>query len=179
MNPDPAGSKREFLGTRAYARRRKDLGLSGTCQKAVQKALQEGRIFRSCPDHRRCPKGCSSLQAGIDPDLADADWEQWTSRPPGEPTAASEGAINMALKNRKLRLELAELHQLTLRRADVEAERLRDGKATLRELMLVCRRWSGRLATMSDPREIQTLTEDEIRDALDSATRHLIRTKPR
>jgi len=172
--PEPARSPRKFLGLRAYARWRKERGLSGGTLSAVQKALSEGRIQRACKVHMRCPKGCDTLDAGIDPAIADQDWLESSVRSPDlEETPAEIRAGVELYKRRLLRLKYEREKGTLLLRADVEAERLRAGKATQEALFLMCRRVAPRLEAMGDRRQIQEFLEDEVRVALDRVGRKL------
>lgn len=170
----PAPAAQEYMGLRAYARHRDALELPGATLASVQKALRDGRIFRSCPEHPRCPSGCSSLRAGIDPTQADQDWEEWTSRPGDEETAAEVRAGLDLYKRRLLRLKYERELGNTIWRSDFEVANLRHGKAMLAALLEMCRRTAGKLATMTDPRSIQAYLEDESRHAVDQASAKLL-----
>jgi hypothetical protein len=60
------------LSQRAYARHRADLGMSGTTHRAVQKAIEDGRIAAALVRDVR------GKVLGINPEIADREWASQT-----------------------------------------------------------------------------------------------------
>ena len=82
------------LSQRAYARHRADRGLVGTTHRAVQKAIEDGRISAALV------RDGSGKVLGIDPDRADRLWAEQTT---GSANATTEQLSQAAAKSHAAR----------------------------------------------------------------------------
>ena len=156
------------VGMRAYARCRAAAGLPGKSLSSVQKALRDGRIWRTCDVHDHCPPDCKSPKSRIDPLVADIAWAEQSARSPEiHGTIAAATLEQKRIANKSALIDLRRKEESTLWRADVEAGAARVGKDVVDTMMALCRRIPNRLAAMDDRRAIQEYVEDEMRRALD------------
>jgi len=169
----------ELLTVSEYARRR------GCDEKAVRKAIAEGRITAIVVDGKR----------RIDPEVADIQWAKNTrarvdsgaakgaaspggnSSPSGPASALDAPTFDQTQAN--YHATRAKREEVELRRAEIaleeEEKRLIERDAALTSVftafrslrdgaMPLGRRLSSKLATMTDPLEIQLLVDEAVRD---------------
>lgn len=178
---------RQLMGLREYARHREAKNLPGGSLRAVQKAIDAGRISTIADDKGR-PK--------IDPEVADIQWgrntdpDQSARANPGKDISQGggqaggsqggerEGSRYWDAKTEREEVELAkaklqlakEEHSLVSRdaveRAAFEAGRL------LRDMVLsVPSRLASELAAMAEPQAVEARMRDELRKVLDELSR--------
>jgi hypothetical protein len=160
------------LSQRQYALHRKALGLPGGSLRAVQKALEAGRI--TC----------------LDPDIADREWAESTTRsappatmqtsapaqapelrlvPPKEPTAAQMLVEEKAAREKiKRQRESGEV----ISREEVRQDVLELISALVGRLLLIPDKLAPRVAATSDVAECRSVLDYELRHALDELSRY-------
>lgn len=185
----------EGLSIRAYARHRRELGLSGGTHRAVQKAIADGRLERSV--------AVVDGKAKIDPVRADQEWAAKTdtlrANAGGDPTAgrplgalddaprssAREGSDEVAGQARRaqaIRLTFqAKLAELEYRQRvgelveakDVELEQHRSARAVRDRIRAVADRLAAGLAAENDPHRVRMMLAGELDQALGEVSRIL------
>ncbi len=188
---------RQLMGLREYARYRETRGLPGITLRAVQKAIESGRIT-TVVDERGKPK--------IDAEVADIQWGRNTdpdqsaranagrdvAPPPsasasagGHPGAHSgsaggerEGSLYWDAKTRrevaeaaKAELQLAEMSGNLVKRASVERAAFESGRLLRDMILSVPSGLASELAAMTEPQAIEARMRDELRKVLDNLTR--------
>lgn len=185
---------RQLLGLREYARYREAHGLPGITLRAVQKAIESGRIT-TVVDEKGKPK--------IDAEVADIQWGRNTdpdqsaranagrdvAPPPfgGHGTGAGgsgasggerEGSLYWDAKTRrevaeasKAELQLAEMAGGLVRRDGVERAAYEAGRLLRDMILSVPSALATELAAMTDPQAIEARMRDELRKVLDNLTR--------
>lgn len=184
---------RQLLGLREYARYREAHGLPGITLRAVQKAIESGRIT-TVVDEKGKPK--------IDAEVADIQWGRNTdpdqsaranagrdvSPPPSGGTSAGngagghgtdrEGSLYWDAKTRrevaeasKAELQLAEMAGGLVRRDGVERAAYEAGRLLRDMILSVPSGLAMELAAMTEPQAIEARMRDELRKVLDNLTR--------
>lgn len=185
---------RQLLGLREYARYRESRGLPGITLRAVQKAIESGRIT-TVVDERGKPK--------IDAEVADIQWGRNTdpdqsaranagrdvAPPPagghgagaggsGAAGGEREGSLYWDAKTRrevaeasKAELQLAEMAGGLVRRDGVERAAYEAGRLLRDMILSVPSALATELAAMTEPQAIEARMRDELRKVLDNLTR--------
>ncbi len=184
---------RQLLGLREYARYREAHGLPGITLRAVQKAIESGRIT-TVVDEKGKPK--------IDAEVADIQWGRNTdpdqsgranagrdvSPPPSGGASAGngagghgtdrEGSLYWDAKTRreiaeaaKAELQLAEMASGLVRRDGVERAAYEAGRLLRDMILSVPSGLAMELAAMTEPQAIEQRMRDELRKVLDNLTR--------
>lgn len=175
---------RQLMGFREYARHREMQGLPGITLRAVQKAIESGRISTVQDEKGR---------AKIDPSVADIQWDNNTD--PDQSARANAGRDVVPLKSgesasggkreegsrywdAKTEREIVELDRARLALAKdsgqlVDKDGVRragfDSGRQLRDMVLaVPSRLAAELAAMDDARAIETRLSEELRKVLDA-----------
>ena len=157
------------LSIRAYADYRKAKGLTGTSAYAVTKALREGRITKN-------------KYGRIDPIQATKDWAANTNPAlvrgkvgevegvgdaGGIPSYSQSRAIREAYRAKITRLEFEERKGRLLDADTVRMDVFKQARAARDQLLAIPHRLAPVLAALSDPREIESAMETEMRKALE------------
>lgn len=181
---------RQLLGLREYARYREARGLPGITLRAVQKAIESGRITTVVDE-----KG----KAKIDAEVADIQWGRNTdpdqsaranagrdvaSHPAGGGGGSGvlggerEGSLYWDAKTRrevaeasKAELQLAEMSGGLVRRDGVERAAYEAGRLLRDMILSVPSALATELAAMTEPQAIEARMRDELRKVLDNLTR--------
>lgn len=170
-----------MLGSmRAYARHRKEAGLTGGSLAAVQKAVKTRRI--------------KLTQGKIDFEKADKDWNansnhrqqrsRGVSTTPNEEIGSFEGMPENFdgnfleaqrrhewLKVQKAELELEVRKGELLERSKMEEQWLRIASEIKSKLMIIPGALSGRLVSIADAQQIRQILESEIKESLSALSR--------
>lgn len=160
-------AKPKPIGVRAYARHRKELGLAGGTHRAVQVAIESGRLSKSLTSDRKQITDASA---------ADAEWESTTHVdriPITGPTAAGtpppdlqeSRARREAAEAALAEIELAEKRRELVLAADVESKLVNVFAQCKTKLLGVAARARQRDPGLSGP-QVQ-LFEALIREALE------------
>ncbi len=180
---------RQLMGFREYARYRDARGLAGVTLRAVQKAIEAGRIT-TVQDERGKTK--------IDPEVADIQWgrntdpdqsaranagrERSSIPPSGESPAAGRESGDQGLywdartrreitEAAKAALQLEEMSGNLVNKEQVERAAYETGRM-LRDMMLsIPGKIADSLAAESDPRAIEIRIREELRKVLDEIAR--------
>ncbi len=180
---------RQLMGLREYSRYREAKSLPGGTLRAVQKAIETGRIT-TIADGKGRPK--------IDPEVADIQWGRNTDPdqsaransgkdvlppPSGQATGSQqglerEGSAYWDAKTRretaeatKAELQLAEMENSLVKRAAVERAAYEAGRL-LRDMVLsVPSRLAPEMAGMTEPQAIEARMRAELRKVLDELAR--------
>lgn len=187
---------RQLLGLREYARYREARGLPGITLRAVQKAIESGRIT-TVVDENGKPK--------IDAEVADIQWGRNTdpdqsaranagrdvAPPPsgghgvgtgaggsGSPGGEREGSLYWDAKTRreiaeaaKAELQLEEMSGGLVKRDAVERAAYEAGRLLRDMILSVPSGLATELAAMAEPQAIEARMRDELRKVLDNLTR--------
>lgn len=173
----------KMMGLREYARHREASGLPGTTLRAVQKAVESGRIS-TIPDAKGKTK--------IDPAVADIQWSNNTD--PDQSARAnagrritlggtghSESNEQNAYWDARTRREIAEASKAELELEEMAGNLVdKDGTRraafevgrVLRDMILaVPTKLAGELSALSDTRAIEARMREELRKPLDQMAR--------
>lgn len=188
---------RQLMGLREYARYRESRGLPGITLRAVQKAIESGRIT-TVVDERGKPK--------IDAEVADIQWGRNTdpdqsaranagrdvSPPPSASASAGghsgghsgsaggerEGSLYWDAKTRReiaeaatAELKLAEMSGNLVKRASVERAAFEAGRLLRDMILSVPSGLATELAAMTEPQAIEARMREDLRKVLDNLTR--------
>lgn len=125
------GKRAGHMAAQAYARHRRALGLPGQTHKAVQRAMDSGRLQKSVRNRKI-----------IDVELADREWEANTDDDlrPGAPDVTNDrGRALLDAKRERARLDAA--------RADLAEMELAEREGRLVDAAEVVRRWCAHIAS--------------------------------
>ncbi|WP_341674966.1 hypothetical protein [Niveibacterium sp. SC-1] len=191
--------RRQLMGYREYAEHRKARGLGGTTLRAVQKAIETGRITTVADEKGR---------AKIDPEVADIQWTRHTdtlqSARANAPRLAAVGSGAAAqgtggadgggeeggnpywvAKTRREQAEAAkaeiELHRLAeslVPRADVHRAAFEAGRLLRDMILAVPAKVAAEIASLTDPATIERRLREELRRPLDQVSKILREDAP-
>ena len=185
---------RQLMGYREYAANRKSRGLVGSSLRAVQKAIETGRITTVADDKGR---------KMIDPEVADIQWTRNTdpdqsaranvgrdpapssAAPPGtdSPTqdghsSSGQGSAYWDARTRreqaeaeKAEIQLKELNGELVKRDAVHRAAYEAGRLLRDMILAIPGTVASDLAALVDSREIEIRLADELRKALDQVAR--------
>lgn len=146
------------VSIREYARHRKELGLDGGSPWAVQKALKSGRISRGA-------------DGKIDPELADAQWEERTDTKRkgggGRPSLAEARAVEIGYRARLAKLEYEKAVGALTRVDQVKREAFERARLLRDRILAVPGRLAADLAAETDARKLEKVLLEELRAALE------------
>lgn len=181
--PEPEPASRRLMSIRQYCAHRKQLGLPGHSIYAIQVAIKDGRIARTCPEHKRCPPTCG--KGKINPDAADIEWAAMTDpdrvtqrgKSAGGRSMAEERAEYVYWQTRRAEIQYREAAGELVRKDQVFALFFRAARETRDAILMVPRRLSARLAAMEDRAEVEICLTEELRKAVAAITDDAIRKR--
>lgn len=146
----------DHVSQAAYARSRRERGLTGTTRQSVERALADGRIH-------------TEEDGKLDPERCDREWEANTDPLKRNATSAKLAgarAEEAEIRARRARLDLDEREGKLVAVATIERSWFELTRRTRDRLMTVAARLAGEIAAETDARVCERRIDEEIREAL-------------